>query len=566
MTWKLGKCSGDIRYDAGYVAVWDPVQWLGILTGEERGSVLPEAAVRELAAARRGGGGGGGVAKKKARGRPRKAVEYIDRIAVDVQQHYPAGAREPQLTEDIWHLLGCNASDEDWDRLRECWLDAHDPRDRRKYELEFDDRLNRAASKHQKPDWDPNDVFTRYDAETLHECLIRQGLTYSYDQRGQRVAWRSTNGFNIEATGNEIMCALIEKISLSYAISTGGRTPKPLRFQKEHFRQFMTANIHNRDRRHDPFILFLEREVGTADSSDTIDGLFQVLWDARVENDVDGKLLRHASRAVWLGAVQRAYEPGCVLDESVVLMGGKRFGKSSFIKQMFPDDRQMQWVNDQFDIMMEPREKREATNGRVVLELGEMQGVGRLWQKQKVWLTATADTAREAYADEANTIPRRFICIGTADRREVLPRDSAGIRRFIVVELVNPCPVWELMPGLRMQCWAEAKWLYEQGERANLPPALMGLQLKQNESFVVRDDHFDEAVSKLHDGQVYTVTGLLRDMDLRPTRQNTRSMKSALAMAGFVYGKFTSPQGRRVQGYRRGKGKQKELGEGSLSI
>ena len=52
--------------------------------------------------------------------------------------------------------------------------------------------------------------------------------------------------------------------------------------------------------------------------------------------DADPDLVTWASRYCFLGAVQRAYEPGCKLDETLVIIGPQECGKSSLVQSIVP--------------------------------------------------------------------------------------------------------------------------------------------------------------------------------------------------------------------------------------
>ena len=90
--------------------------------------------------------------------------------------------------------------------------------------------------------------------------------------------------------------------------------------------------------------------------------------------DADPDLVRWASRNCFLGAVQRAYEPGCKLDETLVMIGPQECGKSSLVQSIVPPAKQREWFTDAIDLSASDKVLAEATSGRVICELGEMAG------------------------------------------------------------------------------------------------------------------------------------------------------------------------------------------------
>ena len=75
-------------------------------------------------------------------------------------------------------------------------------------------------------------------------------------------------------------------------------------------------------------------------------------------------------RVFLLGAVKRAYEPGCKFDSMLVLVGNQGEGKSTFFKYLACNDS---WYDDNFNFKnLDNKAVIEAMSGKWILEMGEM--------------------------------------------------------------------------------------------------------------------------------------------------------------------------------------------------
>lgn len=161
-------------------------------------------------------------------------------------------------------------------------------------------------------------------------------------------------------------------------------------------------------------------------------------WDGKkrvnlVAKDVlgaDGRAAQTAVHTFLLNAVRRALDPGCRVDQHLVLVGPQGVGKSRFFQKLFKG-----WYEDfRFD------------GGEAYDRLSKAWGVEfdpSFCTKEG--LTATKDTFRPRYGKKAVTVPRSFILAGTSN----VPIESG--RRFAVIE----CGKIRLSRLNRDQVWAE---------------------------------------------------------------------------------------------------------------
>ena len=118
----------------------------------------------------------------------------------------------------------------------------------------------------------------------------------------------------------------------------------------------------------------------------------------------EGPLTFWASRYPFVGALQRAYRPGCKIDEFPVLVSGQGAGKSAFVKALLPDE---DWFGDSLDLSASVKEQAESMAGRVIIEVSEMVGSGRLdIERMKAFLARSDDGQhRAAYARSGGAAP-----------------------------------------------------------------------------------------------------------------------------------------------------------------
>ena len=207
-------------------------------------------------------------------------------------------------------------------------------------------------------------------------------------------------------------------------------------------------------------------------------------------------MTRWASTALLLGPIQRCFEAGCKLDEVVVLIGGQGIGKSSLLSSLLPPT-EPDWFSDSLSMTDNLQKRVESLQGRVLVELSDLQGFTKAdMQSMKAFITRRDDgSVRLSFRRNPETSLRRCVLVGTSDRSECLPNDSAGLRRFVPVECNEGCHVEKYMAEHREQLWAEALAIYKGGEvRANLPRSLMLMQSNRAEDHRRKDDLAEDAV------------------------------------------------------------------------
>ena len=197
-------------------------------------------------------------------------------------------------------------------------------------------------------------------------------------------------------------------------------------------------------------------------------------------------LARWASIHLFLGAVKRTLHPGTHADTTPVLSGAQEVGKSKHLEATLPPEHRDAF-GDELNLSSRPKDMLEAIQGKMVVEIAEMSGLGKAkLDTLKAFLTRNVDSGiRLAYRRNPEVAPRRCVFFGTVndDGTGVLPDDATGNRRWAVVSVLGQGVHWdELMAdGEREQHWAEALHRVRAGETAAFPSKLRTVRAEVNE-------------------------------------------------------------------------------------
>lgn len=266
-------------------------------------------------------------------------------------------------------------------------------------------------------------------------------------------------------------------------------------------------------RKVDPFKLWIESL--TWDGVSRIDTWLETVWELAEENDAD--LVRWASRFLVGGAVRRTYEPGCKLDEMVILVGPPGAGKSSALRWLFPADEPT-WFVDRFDYLAPEQRQVEKIMGAVIAEASEMAGIRRAdIGHLKAAISSQLATIRLSYRRNPEDIPRRCIIVGTGDNEDILPNDP-NLRRFVpvIIRKGSSKTVMAYLDTHRDQLWAEALHRYRQGEEARLPDELVEAQARITTAYRGRTETIDDLAARapvVEDGEGLSLRDIMEIVD-----------------------------------------------------
>ena len=385
-----------------------------------------------------------------------------------------------------------------------------------------------------------NDPFNRKNALALALAFRALGVGARFNIRAKIAEikrggkddshdWRRVTDRNIAKLRNEI--------STRFWYRTLNNEISPLHFGGETWGTALNALLE--DREVDPFRVWLDA-LPAHDGTARLDPLLTDLFGA-----ADDDLSRWGGRYLFLGAVQRTYEPGCKLDEMLMLVGEQNIGKSTLLSQALPPGMP-ELFSDGLRFDAQPDRQRDAVLGRVIVEVPEMAGRTKADRELiKAFISRCDDgNTRLPYARSAEPLLRMFVLCGTTNNENDLPNDPSGNRRFVPIPLNHGSNIEAYMKGNRDQLWAEAIALYKRGERANLPRDLYAEQTVRAEEHRDRNQALEDAVSKLPTHRDMTIGEIMALLDEMPgSAVNTnyqRPIYDELKRQGWSNARYTS--------------------------
>jgi predicted P-loop ATPase len=168
------------------------------------------------------------------------------------------------------------------------------------------------------------------------------------------------------------------------------------------------------------------------------------------------------SRLVFLwwmvAAVARTYEPGCKMDNVLILEGEQGLRKSSALMTLAGQ----RWFSDT-PIDLRSKDAFLSLHGRLVVELAELEALRKSdADRAKSFFTSSSDTYRPPYGKRSVTVPRGCVFAGTVNHAAYL-KDDTGNRRYWPLACTRID--LESIARDRDQLWAEAVRLYRAGTK-----------------------------------------------------------------------------------------------------
>ena len=371
--------------------------------------------------------------------------------------------------------------------------------------------------------------FPARDSEALSVILTEFYINVRFNVRTRRTEWEGLGVLDRDDTwvamSDRKLAELRERIAGQYWVS-GGNGPKALSWGREAFHDTLNALVYYRER--DPFADDLE-SLPPWDGYQRLEGLlcnmFGVPWSPLAE---------WASQYIFLGAIQRTYEPGCKLDEIPVLIGEQGRGKSALLREAVPPEIPGLY-GDGLRWDARDKEQVEAVLGRLIVEVPEMGGRRKAEiERMKAFISRQDDGAvRLPYARTPEPLPRRFIIVATTNDENDLPNDPTGLRRFVPIVLHRGCDVEAWMHEERENLWAEALAMYRAGRRANLPRGYYDMQRERAEEHRDKDELLEDAVAGLHGDGPFTLSAIANLLDMKEANAPQSRLVRALRNAGW---------------------------------
>lgn len=138
----------------------------------------------------------------------------------------------------------------------------------------------------------------------------------------------------------------------------------------------------------------------------------------------EGPYASAISRNFWIALAARVYDPGCQMDNMIVLEGIQGGYKTTSLKLIggpwYTNVREAVTSKDFFMVLQ----------GRLIIEIAELESFGKAEiTKIKEVVTTSTDRFRSPYARTVQDHPRTSVFIGTTNEDQYL-RDNTGARRF----------------------------------------------------------------------------------------------------------------------------------------
>jgi predicted P-loop ATPase len=182
----------------------------------------------------------------------------------------------------------------------------------------------------------------------------------------------------------------------------------------------------------------------------------------------DTPYVRAVTRKTFAAAVARIYYPGTKFDNVLVLDGEQGIGKSTIVKDLVGSD----YYSETLSLAdMESKAGAEKLQGVWIAEIGELAGMKKAdIERVKAFFSTSDDQYRPSYGKTVESHPRQCVIIATVNGEHGYLRDITGNRRYWVIKshLERHRMVWQPAEAYRTQFWAEAKAIWESGEKLYL--------------------------------------------------------------------------------------------------
>lgn len=227
---------------------------------------------------------------------------------------------------------------------------------------------------------------------------------------------------------------------------------------------------------------------------------------------IDNDYTRSISNNFWVSLVARIYEPGCKVDNMVILEGGQGKFKSTSLNiiggKWYAEINESVNSKDFFMVF----------RGKLIIEIGELDSFSKAESNTIKKIISTAvDVYRTPYARDVNDHYRCSIFVGTTNEHEYL-KDPTGARRFWPLSIGNID--LERLKRDREQLFAEAVHLYKAGVKWYEMPKELTEEIQESRT---RVDEWEQIISEfldLHQGKGFYVADIAKDsrLSINPDR------------------------------------------------
>lgn len=215
---------------------------------------------------------------------------------------------------------------------------------------------------------------------------------------------------------------------------------------------------------------------------------------------VDTEYTRAVAENLFIGAVKRAYDPGCKHDNMVVLVGDEGSGKSRFCAIIAK-------YNEFFtDSLGDLRNKDGVVGiqGKWIIEFGELKSMqGASAEHTKAFLSTQVDNIRLPYGRRTQAFPRRCVFIGTTNNTNFIT-DTGTNRRMLPIYTSLGEEKGHVMDAAALsaevdQLWAEAIDMYKSGKTGLIPISTMAQAMEHRLEYTEDGGYIQDIVRYMQD-------------------------------------------------------------------
>jgi predicted P-loop ATPase len=197
-------------------------------------------------------------------------------------------------------------------------------------------------------------------------------------------------------------------------------------------------------------------------------------------------------RLFLLGAIHRAFCPGCKFDYMLCLVGGQGAGKSTFFRFLATRD---EWFSDDLR-KLDDDHVFERLQSHWIIEMSEMIATAnaKSIEETKSFLSRQKENYRMCYGKYPADRLRQCVFGGTSNTMDFLPLDRSGNRRFLpVLVKQEEAEVHILQDEAESrayieQVWAEAMCIYRSGNWELKPSPEVQQLLKDHQKDFMPED------------------------------------------------------------------------------
>ena len=175
-----------------------------------------------------------------------------------------------------------------------------------------------------------------------------------------------------------------------------------------------------------------------------------------------------ALKLFLLGAISRAFKPGCKFEVMLCLVGGQGAGKSTFFRLLAVKD---DWFTDDLKKLDDENVYRKM-QGHWIIEMSEMIATAnaKSIEEIKSFLSRQKETYKVPYETHPADRKRQCVFGGSSNTLDFLPLDRTGNRRFVPVMVYPERAEVHILDDEAAsrayinQMWAEAMAIYRSGD------------------------------------------------------------------------------------------------------